>query len=288
MLVNEKLPKTFSFSKNVVAVKDNYSAYTNILSSNMLNHIKAVKELNEDAKEFTDAVIDGVHRSAIIYGQSGMGKTYIITDTLKKRGMKEGADYAVLRSHASPMMLYIMLYLMRQKNKFVILDDCDGIISQESGINLLKAATDNTFRQVGWASSQHIRNPINEKIIPSSFNFNGSIIITTNVSLAVGRSKIAQHMDALRSRAASYQLNLKTKEEQFAQIFHMVVDNDYLSNDADTTLTEDEKAILLEFLYNNINIPRRLDLRLPQIIARELKNNKNNWERRVKRLLEAA
>ena len=247
-----------------------------------------IVELNEDAREFMNSVINGVHRAAIVYGEAGMGKTHIVTSSLNEHGLTEGVDYVVLRSHTTPLMLYVWLYLMRDEGKFIVLDDCDGIIANENGLNLLKSAADNSFRQVGWATTQLLFNPIDKKPIPNTFEFNGRIIITTNIRLAAGRGRIANHMDAIRSRFVPCSLNLTSKEEQYAQIFYMVVEKDYLATQVDTDITNNEKLELLEFILKNKNVARRLDLRLPQIIAREIKNKKANWERRALRLLEAA
>ena len=68
----------------------------------------------------------------------------------------------------------------------------------------------------------------------------------------------------------------------------MIIDKDYLSNDPDTQISEEEKVELLKFLLENLDIPRRLDLRLPQHIARTMKVKPNNWQRQARRFLEAA
>jgi hypothetical protein len=44
----------------------------------------------------------------------------------------------------------------------------------------------------------------------------------------------------------------------------------------------------LKFLLENLDVPRRLDLRLPQHIARTMKAKPNNWQRQARRFLEAA
>ena len=95
-------------------------------------------------------------------------------------------------------------------------------------------------------------------------------------------------MDALRSRTAPFSLSLESREDQYAQIFHMVLEKDYLSVDPETTLTSEQKAELLRFLLVNLDIPRRLDLRLPQHIARTMRVKPDNWHRQAKRFLEAA
>lgn len=272
---NEKLNKEELFKKEI---------YTNELQ----DIISEVVDINEDAREFMQSVVDGVHKSALIYGPPGLGKTHIITKTLSDNGLVDGEDYALLRSHTTPAMLFTYLYLYREEGKFIVLDDCDGIYLNETGLNLLKAAMDNTFGQVGWASSQVINNPVTNKPLPSSFTFNGTLIISTNIRLATGNSRAANHVDAIRSRAISCSLDFASKEQQFAQIFHMMVDNDYLALDETTAITKAEKAELLAFLYTNLMGARRLDLRLPQTLAREIKNKKVNWQRRAKRIIEAA
>lgn len=258
------------------------------LNPSLLRKVEDVEALNEDAAEFMNSVITKVHRSVVIYGQSGMGKTHVVTNSLMQHGLVEGEDYVVLRSHTSPLMLFIWLYLMRDENKFVVLDDCDGILANETGLNILKAATDNSFRQVGWNSTNDIFNPATNESIPSSFEFNGRIIITTNIRPITGRSRNAFHMDAIRSRAAAFKFNLNSAEEQLAQIFYMILEKDYLATNQDSAISNDEKLDLLKFLLANISKARRVDLRLPQIIAREMKSKKENWERRSLRLLEAA
>lgn len=259
-----------------------------IYTAELQDIISDVVDINEDAREFMQSIVNGVHKSAIIYGPPGLGKTHVITNTLADNGLVEGKDYALLRSHTTPMMLYVWLYLFRDKGKFVVLDDCDGIYLNETGLNLLKAAMDNTFGQVGWTSSQVMSNPITKQPIPSSFEFNGTLIISTNIRLATGRSRAANHVDAIRSRATSCSLDFASKEEQFAQVFHMVVDNDYLALDEATSITKSEKEELLAFLFLHLNDVRRLDLRLPQTIAREIKSKKENWQRRALRILKAA
>jgi hypothetical protein len=258
------------------------------LNPALISKIEEIEALNEDAAEFMDSVITKVHRSVVIYGQSGMGKTHVVTNSLIQHGLVEGEDYVVLRSHTTPLMLYVWLYLMRDENKFVVLDDCDGILANETGLNLLKAATDNSFRQVGWSTSSELFNPITNERIPSSFEFNGRVIITTNIRPVTGRSRIANHMDAIRSRSAAFKFNLNTLDEQLAQVFFMVLEKDYLSKSEDSNISEEEKIELLEFLQTNVSKARRVDLRLPQIVAREMKSKKENWERRSLRLLEAA
>jgi len=251
----------------------NYAAVADILQDpifkpSLRKRIDEVREYNEDAQEFLRDVVAGAHRAAIIYGPPGMGKTHAIVEALNSAGLQELNDFIIARSHTTPGMLYVLLYLMRKHGKYVILDDCDGIIADETGLNLLKGATDPTYRWVGWSSTKELRNPTNGKSLPSSFEFNGTVIV--------------------RSRSAPFSLNLESREDQYAQIFHMIVEKDYLAADVNTEIKNEQKVELLKFLLENLDIPRRLDLRLPQHIARAMKAKPNNWQRQARRFLEAA
>ena len=68
----------------------------------------------------------------------------------------------------------------------------------------------------------------------------------------------------------------------------MIVERDYLQSDTATALNDVEKVELLKFLLENLDVPRRLDLRLPQHIARTMKAKPSNWQRQARRFLEAA
>ena len=137
-----KIQKTALIS-NFVSSKDqiNYAQVAEILQDpifkpSLRKRIDEVREYNEDAQEFLRDVVAGAHRAAIIYGPPGMGKTHAVVEALKSTGLQENKDYVIARSHATPGMLYILLHLMRKAGKYIILDDCDGIIANETGLNL--------------------------------------------------------------------------------------------------------------------------------------------------------
>lgn len=257
-----------------------------LINKQMAALIDTVKQDLEDSEEFIADLVAGVHRSALVFGAPGMGKTHLITAGLKQADKVLGKDYLIARSHTSPMQFYAMLYLMRGEGQFIVMDDCDGIMASEEGINLLKAATDPTFRSVGWASSATAKIPGTDIVVPKSFDFNGSIVIATNVRQANGKSKMAQHMDAIRSRCVSWKMNYDSKAEQFAYIFHLVIDKNYLDSDPETALTWAQKIDLLRFIMSNLSVSSKLDLRKPQHIARVIRAKPANWQNHARRFLE--
>lgn len=258
-----------------------------VFTPGLKKRISDVADLNADLNEFIDGVISGIHRSAVIYGPPGLGKTHSVSTALNRAGKIENDDYVIIRSHLTPLELYQMLYFMRQRGKTIIIDDCDGILTNEIALNIIKGATDNKFRRVGWHSSVAIKSPTG-KSIPSNFTFDGSLVVITNVRLAQGKGRMSNHWDAIRSRMTPFHLALEDRSDQYAQIFYAMAELDYLSASPDTTLNEEQKISLLKFFLDNLDLPRRLDLRMPETIARDMKSRPHNWERRARRFLESA
>ena len=255
-----------------------------LINRRMKDMIARVSQDLVDSEEFITDITAGVHRSALVFGPPGMGKTHLIEAGLKKAGKVIAKDYLIARSHITPRQLYAMLYCMRQEGQYVIVDDCDAVMTSEDGLNVLKAATDSTFRTVGWATSKAgVKLPSGEEV-PDEYEFNGSVIIATNVQQST-RGKSAQHFAALRSRSVTWQMNYDSKEEQFAYIFHLIVDKNYLDAVEETTLTWSQKIELIRFIMSNLSITDRLDLRKPQHIARVMRAKPANWQNHARRFL---
>jgi hypothetical protein len=263
-------------------ISDVYKAC--LITKKMSDKIDSAQQDLIDSEEFISDLVAGVHRSALVFGPPGMGKTHLIEAGLRRDGKVLGQDYLIARSHITPRQLYAMLYCMREQGQYVVIDDCDAVMTDEDGLNILKAATDSTFRTVGWASTRSgVKLPTGEEV-PDEYQFNGSVIIATNVRQGI-RGKAAQHFAALRSRCVSWQLNYDSKEEQFAYIFHLIVDKNYLDSNPETTLDWAQKIELLRFIISNLSIVDRLDLRKPQHIARVMRAKPTNWQNHARRFL---
>lgn len=263
-------------------IEDIYQAC--LINRRMKDMISRVSQDLVDSEEFITDITTGVHRSALVFGPPGMGKTHLIEAGLKRADKRIGEDYLIARSHITPRQLYAMLYCMRQEGQYVIVDDCDAVMTSEDGLNVLKAATDSTFRTVGWATSKSgVKLPTGEEV-PDEYEFNGGVIIATNVQQST-RGKAAQHFAALRSRSVTWQMNYDSKEEQFAYIFHLIVDKNYLDASEETALTWAQKIELIKFIMSNLSIADRLDLRKPQHIARVMRAKPNNWQNHARRFL---
>jgi hypothetical protein len=253
--------------------------YTSIMQDSLFtpalkDQIDQVRNFQAETQRFVKKVIKGTHKNAVLQGPPGLGKSYVVQSELHNRGLSEGEDFIILKGHITNLQLFSVLYLFRRKGQVVVLDDCDDVMNNEIGMSLVKAATDPDNRRLSWHSS---RSPVINDAVVNDFVFNGTLIICSNVALVSGRrGRRDQHMAAIMSRATIWPMGWDTRERKFAQIFNMVVNEDYLAGNPQTRLNNKQKADMLKFILENLNEIRSLDLRLPQKIAAEI-NEGGNW-----------
>lgn len=123
----------------------------------------------------------------LITGLGGLGKTKEVTATLNEIGKK----YHVVNSDISVAGLYETLFL--HQDELILFDDCDSILDDKNGVNILKNATqtDTPKRKVSRAfkgyfnadgmSEQEIWDEYQRtKKLPNEFYFKGKIIFISN------------------------------------------------------------------------------------------------------------
>lgn len=162
----------------------------------------------EFMNELITMVITGKTNSAIICGPGGLGKTHEVIAALKNAGMRptswmdpadaeemqitendteaeitakvvgtmtKPGDYTMIKGFSTPKALYRTLY--ENRNKIVVFDDCDSVLSNPTGANLLKAALDSyDERWISWRTE----GPASDDL-PEVFKFNGQVIFISNL-----------------------------------------------------------------------------------------------------------
>lgn len=262
--------------------------FTEILSDPVFtpalkDQIASVQQFQAVTEEFVRSVVSGVHANAILQGPPGLGKSYVVTQALKNADKIEGEDYIVIKGHVTPLQLYATLYMFRRKGQVVVLDDCDDIFTKETGLEVLKAATDQDYRKVTWMSSA---TPVVNGTPVKEFVFNGAIIVCSNISVTTGRGgRRDRSAAAFMSRLTYWDMKLSQRERMYAQIFNLVVEADYLSRSPKTKLDIVQKRELMKFILINLDDIVQFDLRMPQKIAAEMIANPKNWKRTAQHLV---
>jgi hypothetical protein len=142
--------------------------------------------LFKDLVDLVEMVASGATPSLMVIGMAGVGKTYVVIETINKNGLQKDTDYVVIKGATSAFGLYSSLYANRER--LIVYDDCDSVFSEEKSINILKAALDSTaVREISWMSKATVDpdmitdDDLANGKLPSRFEFNGRIIFISNL-----------------------------------------------------------------------------------------------------------
>lgn len=138
--------------------------------------------------ELTECVARKFSNGIFITGPGGTGKTYTVMKTVQNLGMVEGTHYIVIKGYSTAAAMYNMMF--DHKDKLIILDDCDSILGDDTGLNILKAVLDTyAVRSVSWNTNSPL-------IKAPRFDFTGQIVFISNKD----PMKANRHLEALRTR----------------------------------------------------------------------------------------
>lgn len=102
-----------------------------------------MEEQYDDLKEKVELVASGRSnfiRALLITGAPSAGKTYNVMKTIINAGLQEGKDYTKKTGKISVVALYRTL--LQKKDALLVFDDCDSVVGDQDGVNILKGALD--------------------------------------------------------------------------------------------------------------------------------------------------
>jgi len=153
-------------------------------------------------KEFVKMVAKGHSNALVLLSDGGLGKTYTVLQTLKEEGLKEGKDFVLITTFATPLELYNMLFNYRD-GKILVLDDLEGILTDRKSISILKSAL--------WSANDkriiHYHSTSSKLDAPSEFRFDSRMILCMNDLVD---NKI---INALISRCMFYRFDLSYQQK---------------------------------------------------------------------------
>ncbi len=238
-------------------------------------YLRGIVRRQEQIKRYVDGVVKkNSHKSSILVGPPGLGKSYVVLRSLAEAGKEFGTDFYTVNGHITPLKLFVTLYLFRSKGQILVLDDCDNIFTNEIGINILKAATDTTQNTVSYMTNYQVNV---KDVLVQEFKFEGSVIICTNIDLTKGRGRQAEHMKAVDSRSTKISFGIHSVEQKFAQLMNVVLITNYL-NEKNLSLNDKQVYDMLDYIRVNLPRIKSLDLRLPEKIGAEMMNRKRDWK----------
>lgn len=238
--------------------------------------IARLRERFEMLSDMTKAVKCGDVRALIVSGPPGVGKSFGVEEVLERYKLLETMGgpkkYEVVKGAMSALGLYCKLYKFASKDNVVVFDDCDSIFTDETSLNILKAALDSKKnRTLHWNTDSR---KLRDEGIPDQFQFEGSAIFITNIKFSKIRGRLREHLAALESRCHYIDLTIDTDREKMLRIRQIVGDgmlNDYKLND-------EMKAEVVDFVDQNKKRLREISLRTVLKVADLAQAFPGNWE----------
>lgn len=230
----------------------------------------SIEQKYADVESYVQGIAVGQYRSVIVNGPAGVGKTFSVESYLQKYSQVD--NYKVIAGHMTPLSLYGNLYQYRNAGEVLVLDDIDSVFSKIEGINLLKAAMDTKpTRRVNWESSSAT---VQAMGLPSGFDFNGSVVLISNIGFSRSKSKMQEHLDALKDRSYCLQISDGTTESLYLQVCFMVVKKGLLNNFG---LTGARQSEILDYIGENLDRLHKISLRLAMKLASLVQANPKEW-----------
>lgn len=180
-----------------------------------------------ELEQYCTLIGKGLLTALMITGQGGVGKSFTVTDTLRKFGNK-GEDYVIMKGHCTPSAMYKFLY--NHYNQICVFDDCDSIFDTADGMNILKGALDSGDpREISWMTkggdivdtfgienheeieerlSEYSESHGGKEGTPSYFIFEGAVIFISNLS----KQQIYKKDRAILSRCTTIDITLTARD----------------------------------------------------------------------------
>lgn len=229
-------------------------------------------------EDLVKGVFRGTTRSLFLCGGAGMGKSYLVQETLSDLDPDgEDINWFFVSGKIGATGLFTAAYEARERHQVLVVDDADGFLKDETALNLVKALTDTKrHRRVTWGSEYKFIDKSGQSI-PKSFEFSGSIIIITNknlTELAKGGAN-QEHLEAIVDRAAVVTVDIETQRDRVIRL-REVARTANLFQEAGLTVEQEEEV--LSFIDQNRHAMNRISFRTALKVANYRKNYADNWQ----------
>lgn len=240
--------------------------------------IDRIKERFDIFKYSVDGIASGDIRALIVAGAAGIGKTETVQLAFENHHMMNGLEYEVIKGNiVSSYQLYQQLFLNAKEGDVLVLDDCDSILKDANGLNILKAALESGDRpRIISYKSQSVQN----LGLPTEFEYKGRMIFITNENfqkiIDKDNTTIGKHMKAIIDRSLYLDLLLHNRREVYCRIKQMIYEHGLLDK------CEIDKSYydqILLWIKDNMEGIRSLSLRTPIHMSEMIRTNKDNWQR---------
>jgi len=243
---------------------------------------KRFKTVYEISKIFVTG--DSAQKGIIISGDAGTGKSYYVQQAFIDTNNTSRVDYNKSRSFTAAAF-YVKLFLNRNAGDVVVFDDCNlaGLTGGDfkAVTDMLKGATEMTKgeRIIGWERAQQ-NSLMRDNDVPSSFDFQGSIVWITNYSFAQLEKKFGPHWEAIHCRFIQVPIRLN-EQEKLMYTLYLVEQVDMLGKNCQTKEGGYPQNIIdttCKYLRSNYKNMPNITPRMAAKIADTIENFPETWE----------
>lgn len=219
----------------------------------------------EKLNTYVVMVARGISQALMITGDGGVGKSYNVNKILAAFGTKN-EDYVIMKGKSTVSAMYKFLY--DNYDKIVVFDDCDSILEDSDGMNILKGALDSgNIREISWNSKAadmvntfgcETHEEVEERLeewsanhhgkvgTPNYFQFKGACIFISNKSI----EEIERKDSALLTRCTVVDINLLAKD--VIMRMESVLPSVKIYNTKGTDITnEEQKREVFEYISSD-------------------------------------
>lgn len=224
-----------------------------------------------------EGVIQGNVRGLIVSGAAGIGKTFTFERELaaaQERGDIGNLEH--IKGKVTPLYLFKTLFENRNPGDVVLLDDCDSVFSDETALNILKAALDSSDER--WLTYGSATKWLEENGVEPKFLFEGSIIFITNLdfdAMISADSKMSPHYSALISRSTYLDLAIHSRLEIMVRVQQIATSTNLMSTLEVDAVTATK---IVAFCWENYAKMREISIRTLVKIASYARISPDQWE----------
>lgn len=220
---------------------------------------------------FTLHAATGKLRAIAVTGPAGSGKT---SSVMRMLANSPSPKYKCIAGNASPIKIYTELFFHKNPGDVIVLDDVDTVYRSDEGKNIIKAAADTIAqRKISWLTASPLLKALR---IPSTFQYKGSLILISNVTLDSSKANKANvHLHAIIDRLHPVKMGTNNKEEQFHQLCYYVVHHGLFRPFG---LSPQQEFEILKYITDNYQRIPSISLRTAVKLAELLTLEPEDWQ----------
>lgn len=247
-----------------------------------LHNTAEIRSALDEHYEMLGDLVEGVaknHFHLVVNGPTGSGKTEFVKSVLKAHAKRTPHFNS---GSLSAVMLFKLLFENRRSGSVLVIDDTDSIFSCVEAIEILKAALDTQQgKTIEWNKYSTV---LQKEGVPTSFKFEGRVIIITNTAVNrtqdTAKNKRDKLLLPLWSRVTYFAAGLPNRAWEVEAI-RMFADAGQIRCFGEHKIPKAVREEIIDFVSDNADSWLDLNFRMVSQLCALFKSNKAKWQRQA-------